>query len=134
MEKRKKEIEDAKKQQAQKAQKLREEREKQKKEEKQLQSEWMKQGIETKKDLRKAMKAKEKAVISGAKGKAMAHCFQHWNGQNKAGDYDKKGYLQCIKSIQDEDDPKYDNIMQINTAVEIGKDWDTLRDMIESLL
>ena len=99
-----------------------------------MQGEWLKQGIKTKKELRKAMRAKGQVVISGVKGKAMAHCFQYWGAGESAGDYDKMGYLQYIKSIQNEDDPKYTNIMQINAAVEIGKSWNTLRGMIETLL
>ena len=137
--KKRKEIDEKRKLQAQQCEKERKEKEAERKAFKEKESEWLQSGIDAKKSLNRSLVAKEKEIISRTKGKAMSNCLIYWpkeEGQ-KAGELDKKAYIAYIKSIQDADDVKYDNITQINSAldnVDREERWSVLKDMIESLI
>ena len=94
----------------------------------------MNKGIETKDKINKSLDAHAKKEVSTAKGKAMADCIILWKVDENAGNYNKKQYIDWIKSITNADDPKYDILVQINSAVNSVKDWTILQGMIESLL
>ncbi len=135
MEKKRKEMDEAKKRQAEQAEKSRQEKEKERKLHKEKESKWLEVGIQAKTNLNKSLISRQKAVVDGAKGKAMADCFVLWQNDEKAGDYGKAEYIDYIKSIQSEEDAKYSNIVQINAAVGNGpKSWEILKAMIQTLL
>ena len=54
--------------------------------------------------------------------------------EEKAADYDKRSYMNFIKSIQSAEDDKYANIIQINAALENSKSWVVLKGMIETVV
>ena len=99
-----------------------------------MQNDWMAAGIETKAKINKSLDVNARKVVSTAKGKAMADCIKIWKVNEKAGQYDQKGYMHWIKSITDVDDPNYDMLVQINSAVDNSRDWVVLQGMIETLL
>ena len=134
LEEKRKLIDEAKKRQAEECEKQRAEKEKQRRLLKEKESEWLEAGIQTKTRLNKSLIAREKVVVSTAKGKAMSDCLISWPNGEKAGDYDKIGYMNYIKSIQDAEDEKYSIIIQINAALDASMDWLILKGMIETLL
>lgn len=136
--KRRKEIEAAKKLQAEQCEKEKKEKEAERKALKEKEAKWLQTGIDTKNTLNRSLIAKQKEVVSKTKGIAMSNCLLSWpkDGQ-QAGEYDKKGYIVYIKSVKSVDDPKYDNLIQINAAMDnVDKEqkWSVLKDMIECLL
>ena len=95
---------------------------------------WMKSGIDTKAKINKTLEARAREKASKAKGTAMADCFVLWKEREKAGSYDKSGYLDFIQSVSGIDDVKYDKLVQIKYAVNNNKSWSVLQGMIQHLL
>ena len=84
------------KQQASKTEEERKKKEAERAQHKKIQTDWMKAGIETKAKLNKSLDINQKELISKAKGTAMSGCFSLWNAGERAGNYDKSGYIQWI--------------------------------------
>ena len=100
-----------------------------------MQWEWMQAGIETKANINKSLEINQKEMVAKAKGKGISDCLGLWtDATEKAGDFDKRGYLNWIKQIKGVEDPNYDNLIQINSAVNNNKSWIILKGIIECLL
>lgn len=127
-------IDEERKLQAEKAEKERKRKENEKAQQKKINQDWLIAGIETKEKLNKALDVNQKELVSKAKGAALADCFSLWMNEEIAGEYDKKQYVAWVQSITDVDDPKYDKLVQINSALNGCKQWVVLRGIIETIL
>ena len=135
LKKKREEIEELKKRQAEEAEKQRKQKEQERRKVKETQNKWLQAGIDTKAKINKSLDINQKELVSKTKGKGMSDCIFLWkNPAKKAGDYDKKGYLNQIKGINGIDDPNYEILAQINAAVNNNKDWKVLKEIIECLL
>ena len=94
----------------------------------------MQSGIATKAKLGKSLEVHQEEGVAKAKGAAMSSCFMLWKAGETAGIYDKQGYLDFIKTVKGVDDPNYNKLVQINSAVNNNKDWIVLQGMIANLL
>ena len=134
MDKKREAISEAKRKQAEKNEEIRKKKEEEKRQRKKIESDWMKKGIESKAKINKSLDDNAKKAVSTAKGTAMADSIVHWDGSEKAKDYNQKDYQNWIQSISDIDDPNYDKLVQINSAMNSNKNWMVLRGMIQHLL
>ena len=88
----------------------------------------MKANVKTKENIDKALVTRQKALVAKAKGQGISYCISLWiNEGEKAGVYDKQGYLNWIKGITGAEDANYDILIQINSAVSSSKDWNMLK-------
>ena len=131
MKKKREEIDELRKQQALEAEKERKKKEQERKKLKETQNKWLQAGIDTKAKINKSLDVSQKEMISKAKGQAMSDCIILWKNTDKAGDYDKKQYMNWIKSVTSVDDANYDVLVQINSGINNNKDWSVLQGMIE---